>query len=71
MFSVYRPDLYARFGKVEFSGEHFSDEYIRVVAAEESLFQFFHLPRGKVGTRATSLVAADGVTSVAVVVIVT
>jgi len=44
------------------------------MAAEERLFQFFHLPHGKVGSRATPLVVADaavGVATVAVVVVVT
>jgi len=62
--------LDTRLSEIEFSRQHFSSEHIRVMAGEESLFQFFHLPRGKVGTRATSfVVAAAGVATVAVVVL--
>ena len=35
------------------------------MTTKERLFQFFHLPRGKVGARATSLVVADAAVSVA------
>ena len=61
-------------GKIQFSGQHFSSEDIGVMAAEKRLFQFFHLPRGKVGTRATPLVVTDaaaGVATVALFVVVT
>ena len=67
-------DLNTRLGQIQFSGQHFAYEDIRVVAADERLFQFFHLPRGKVGTRATALVvvlAAAGVATVALLVLVT
>ena len=72
--TLIRTDLNAGLCEIKFSGEHFSDKDIRVMTADESLFQFFHLPRGKVGTCATSFVVADaavGVATVAVFVLVT
>ena len=66
--------LDARFGEVELPGKHLSYEDIWIMAAKKCLFQFFHLPHGKVGACSTSLVVADaavGVATVAVFVVVT